>query len=104
VLQKGTAVVANTICGKHSSVRLASTCSASDLREPSQDGSRGSVSRKRHSLVISRRQTHLEREGESKEKKESQEGAVSERMSIRQPVSRAARRAFWPSRPIASDS
>jgi hypothetical protein len=80
VLQKGTAVVANTICGKHSSVRLASTCSASDLREPAQDGKR------------------ILRE------KESQAGAVSERMSIRQPVSRAARRAFWPSRPIASDS
>jgi len=63
MLQKGTAVVANTICGKHSSVRLASTCSASDLREPSQDGSRGSVSRKRHSLGLSRWQTHLEGEG-----------------------------------------
>src|SRR5204862_27525 len=31
-------------------------------------------------------------------------GASSERMSIRQPVRRAARRAFWPSLPIASDS
>ena len=31
-------------------------------------------------------------------------GAVSDRMSMRQPVSRAASRAFWPSRPIASDS
>ncbi len=30
--------------------------------------------------------------------------SVSGRMSIRQPVSRAARRAFWPSLPIASDS
>jgi hypothetical protein len=30
--------------------------------------------------------------------------SVSERMSIRHPVRRAARRAFWPSRPIASDS
>src|SRR5919201_1772189 len=30
--------------------------------------------------------------------------SVSERMSTRQPVSRAARRAFWPSLPIASDS
>ena len=29
---------------------------------------------------------------------------VADRMSIRQPVSRAARRAFWPSLPIASDS
>ena len=29
--------------------------------------------------------------------------SVSERMSIRQPVRRAASRAFWPSRPIASD-
>ena len=63
MLQKGTAVVANTICGKHSSVRLASTRSASDLREPAQDGSRGSVSRKEHSLGLSRWQTHLEREG-----------------------------------------
>ena len=33
-----------------------------------------------------------------------QAGAVSERMSMRQPVSRAASRAFWPSRPMASDS
>ena len=33
-----------------------------------------------------------------------QDGAVSERMSIRQPVSRAASRAFCPSRPMASDS
>ena len=31
-------------------------------------------------------------------------GAVSETMSIFQPVSRAASRAFWPSLPIASDS
>ena len=31
-------------------------------------------------------------------------GAVSERMSMRQPVSRAAKRAFWPSRPMASDN
>ncbi len=31
-------------------------------------------------------------------------GASSEWMSIRQPVRRAARRAFWPSLPIASDS
>jgi hypothetical protein len=31
-------------------------------------------------------------------------GAVSGRMSIRQPVSLAARRAFWPSLPIASES
>lgn len=31
-------------------------------------------------------------------------GAVSDLMSIRHPVSRAARRAFWPSRPIASDN
>ena len=31
-------------------------------------------------------------------------GASSERMSMRQPVSRAARRAFWPSLPIASES
>ena len=31
-------------------------------------------------------------------------GAVSERMSIRHPVSRAASRAFWPSRPIANDN
>jgi hypothetical protein len=100
MLQKGTAGVADTICGKHSSVRPASTCSASDLREPSQDGSGGSVSQKRHSLVISRRQTQLEREGGE----ESQAGAVSERMSIRQPVSRAASRAFWPSRPMASDN
>jgi hypothetical protein len=30
--------------------------------------------------------------------------AASDRMSMRQPVRRAARRAFWPSRPIASDS
>jgi hypothetical protein len=30
--------------------------------------------------------------------------AVSGRMSMRQPVSRAARRAFWPSLPMASDS
>jgi hypothetical protein len=30
--------------------------------------------------------------------------SVSERMSIRQPVSRAASRAFCPSRPMASDS
>lgn len=30
--------------------------------------------------------------------------SVSGRMSIRQPVRRAARRAFWPSLPIASDS
>jgi hypothetical protein len=30
--------------------------------------------------------------------------APSERMSIRQPVSRAASRAFWPSLPMASDS
>jgi hypothetical protein len=30
--------------------------------------------------------------------------AVSLRMSMRQPVSRAASRAFWPSRPIASES
>jgi hypothetical protein len=34
----------------------------------------------------------------------NQPGAVSGRMSIRQPVSRAASRAFWPSRPMASDS
>ena len=32
------------------------------------------------------------------------DSAVSERMSIRQPVSRAASRAFWPSRPIANES
>ena len=31
-------------------------------------------------------------------------GTTSGRMSIRHPVSRAASRAFWPSRPIASDS
>jgi hypothetical protein len=31
-------------------------------------------------------------------------GAVSDRMSIRQPVSRAASRAFWPSRPMARES
>lgn len=31
-------------------------------------------------------------------------GAVSERMSIRHPVSRAASRAFWPSRPMARDN
>jgi hypothetical protein len=31
-------------------------------------------------------------------------GAVSGRMSMRQPVSRAARRAFWPSRPMARES
>jgi hypothetical protein len=30
--------------------------------------------------------------------------AASETMSIRQPVSFAARRAFWPSLPMASDS
>ena len=30
--------------------------------------------------------------------------AASERMSMRQPVSRAASRAFWPSLPIASES
>jgi hypothetical protein len=30
--------------------------------------------------------------------------SVSGRMSMRQPVSRAASRAFWPSRPIASES
>jgi hypothetical protein len=30
--------------------------------------------------------------------------AVSERISMRHPVSRAARRAFWPSRPMASDN
>ena len=30
--------------------------------------------------------------------------AVSALMSIRQPVSRLANRAFWPSRPIARDS
>jgi hypothetical protein len=30
--------------------------------------------------------------------------AVSDRMSIRQPVSFAANRAFWPSLPIASES
>ena len=34
----------------------------------------------------------------------SSANSVSERMSIRQPVSRAASRAFWPSRPIASES
>jgi hypothetical protein len=31
-------------------------------------------------------------------------GASSDRMSMRQPVRRAARRAFWPSLPMASDS
>jgi hypothetical protein len=31
-------------------------------------------------------------------------GAVSDTMSIFQPVSRAASRAFWPSLPIASES
>lgn len=31
-------------------------------------------------------------------------GAVSGLMSMRHPVSRAASRAFWPSRPMASDS
>ncbi len=31
-------------------------------------------------------------------------GAVSDRMSMRHPVSRAASRAFWPSRPIARDN
>jgi hypothetical protein len=34
----------------------------------------------------------------------NQAGAVSDRMSMRQPVSRAASRAFWPSRPMASES
>lgn len=33
-----------------------------------------------------------------------QPAAVSGLMSIRQPVSRAANRAFWPSRPIANDN
>ena len=31
-------------------------------------------------------------------------GSVSDRMSIRHPVSRAASRAFWPSRPMARES
>lgn len=34
----------------------------------------------------------------------SGDASVSGRMSMRQPVSRAARRAFWPSLPMASDS
>ena len=34
----------------------------------------------------------------------SMANSVSDLMSMRQPVSLAARRAFWPSRPIASDN
>ena len=34
----------------------------------------------------------------------SEANSVSDLMSTRQPVRRAARRAFWPSRPIASES
>ena len=84
------AAVVNTICWE--------PCApVSDRRESSQDGSHVLRSRQRHSLAVSRRQTQMT-------SAEDQAGAVSERMSIRQPVSRAASRAFWPSRPMASDS
>ena len=58
-------------------------------------------SRQRHSLAVSRRPTRISASGMSAQ---DHSGAVSERMSIRQPVSRAASRAFWPSRPMARDS
>lgn len=50
------------------------------------------------------RLAHLPHERRATQLASTSGAAVSDRMSIRQPVSRAARRAFWPSRPMASES
>ena len=89
------AAAVNTICGNLFGRRLGSTRAVSRRLARVQQPPK---------TLVSRLKTANARFPRARMSAQDHAGAVSERMSIRQPVSRAASRAFWPSRPMASDS
>jgi hypothetical protein len=88
------AAFANTICGKRLHTHLGSTARRLKTAHACSAAAKTLVSRLKTANANFRERSSAH----------DHSGAVSERMSIRQPVRRAASRAFWPSRPMARDS